>query len=193
MHANQPLATIQQEGSGITTRTSGPAPQHTAANPPEREHAYEHLTAPLRRRGLTCTVEYGLSDYIVHAQLPDGSFLLISPPQEPPTDHPPGHPESWLVTRTHPDNSAIHEVLYDSEPNGPQVRHGGSIPSLLAAIDVRLDQLGVPRRADAASPRVSAALAPSPTAQRTVQAHLPAAPAARPTLPPTHPSSAPGR
>lgn len=193
MHADQPLVTIQPESPRITARTNGPTPHHPASDPPERKHGYEHLTAPLRRRSLTCTVEYDLSDYIVHAQLPDGSALLISPPQEPPTDHPPGHPESWIVTRAHPDNSAVHEVIYDSEPDGPQARHGGSIPSLLTAIDARLDQLGVPRRADAASPRVSAALAPSPTAQHTAQARLPTASAASPTLLPTPPSSAPGR
>ena len=193
MHADLPLVTVQQEGSRVTARTSGPSPQHAAADAPEREHGYGHLTALLRRRGLTCTVEYGLSDYIVHAQLPDGSALLISPPQEPPTKHPPGHPESWLVTRVHPNNSAIHEVLYDSEPDGLQARHGGSIPSLLTAIDVCLGKFGVPRRADAAQPRLSAALALSPTAQRTNPAQLPAASAARPTLPPAHPSSAPGR
>ena len=192
MHADQPLVTLQQEGSAITTRTSGPPPQHAAA-PLEREHGYGHLTAPLRRRGLTCTVEYGLSDYIVHAQLPDGSSLIITPPQEPPTEHSPGHPESWMVTRAHPDNSALHEVLYDSEPNGPQARHGGSIPNLLTAIDAHLNQLGVLPPADGAPPRVSAALALSPTAQGTVPAHLPAASAAHPMLPPTHPSSAPGR
>ncbi|MEU6341834.1 hypothetical protein ABZ883_12905 [Streptomyces sp. NPDC046977] len=90
-----------------------------------------------------CTVEYGLSDYIVHAELPDGSSLIISPPQEPPTDHPPGHPKSWLVTRGHPDDSAVHEVIYDSEPDGPHAQHGGSLPSLLVAIDARLDQLGI--------------------------------------------------
>ncbi|MEV0470666.1 hypothetical protein [Streptomyces prunicolor] len=129
MHADLTLVTIQQEGSRITARTSGPPPQHIAAAPPEREHRYGHLTALLRWRGLERTVEYGLSDYIVHAQLPDGNALLISPPQEPPTDHPPGHPESWLVTRAHPDNSATDEMLYDSEPDGPQARHGGSIPS----------------------------------------------------------------
>ncbi|WP_329553678.1 hypothetical protein [Streptomyces sp. NBC_00696] len=193
MHADLPLVTIQQEGSRVTARTSGHPPHHAASDPPEREHGYGHLTALLRRRGLTCTVEYGLSDYIVHAQLLDGSALLISPPQEPPTKHPPGHPESWLVTRAHPDNSAIHEVLYDSEPDGPEARHRGSIPSLLTAIDAHLDQLGVPRGADAAPPRVSAALALSPTAQRTDPTHPPAASAARPTLPTAPPSSAPGR
>ena len=193
MHADLPLVTVQQEGSRVTARPSEPAPQYTAAAPSEGDHGYGHLTPLLRRRGLTCTVEYGLSDYIVHAQLPDGSALLISPPQEPPTKHPPGHPESWLVTRAHPDNPAIYEVLYDSEPDGPQARQGGSVPSMLAAIDARLDQLGVPRWADAAPPRVSAALALSPTAQRAVPARLPATSAARTTLPPGGPSSTPGR
>ncbi|WP_217554045.1 hypothetical protein [Streptomyces sp. GbtcB6] len=174
-------------------RISEPLPRQTAADASEREHGYSHLTVPLRQRGLECTVEYGLSDYIVHAVLPDGSTLIISPPQEPSPDHPPGHPESWLVTRGHPDNSAIHEVIYDSEPDGPHARHGGSVPSLLAAIDARLDQLGMPARPATASPRVSAALALSPTAQRTVPTQLPAASAVRPALPSAQPSSAPGR
>ncbi|WP_328774504.1 hypothetical protein OHU11_03600 [Streptomyces sp. NBC_00257] len=125
--------------------------------------------------------------------LPDGSALSISPPQEPATDHPPGHPESWLVTCGHPDDSTVHEVIYDSEPGGPHARHGGNVPNLLAVIDARLDQLGVPPRPVPASPRVSAALARSPTAQRTTPAPLPTAPAARPALPPAGPSSVPGR
>ncbi|MFJ7096761.1 hypothetical protein ACIQWL_42095 [Streptomyces mirabilis] len=194
MCPDQTLATLhQQEGTRITARTSDPLPQQAAAGASEREHGYGHLTVPLRQRGLECTVEYGLSDYIVHAVLPDGSSLIISPPQEPPTDHTPGHPESWLVTRGHPDDSAVHEVIYDSEPDGPHARHGGSVPSLLAAVDARLDQLDVPARPDTASPRVRAALALSPTAQRTVPAQLPAASAVRPALPPAHPPSAPGR
>ncbi|GHD48840.1 hypothetical protein [Streptomyces mirabilis] len=193
MRPDQPPVPHQQEDTRITARTSEPLPRQATAGTPEPEHGYGHVTVPLRQRGLECTVEFGLSDYIVHAVLPDGSALIISPPQEPPTGHPPGHPESWLVTRGHPDDSAIHEVIYDSEPDGPHARHRGSVPSLLAAIDARLDQLDVPARPDAASPRVSAALALSPTAQRTVPAQLPAASAVRPALPPAHPSSAPGR
>ncbi|MGY5034833.1 hypothetical protein ACWC9U_29095 [Streptomyces sp. 900116325] len=177
----------------MTARTGEPLPQHAAAGTPGQEHGYGHLTAPLRQRGLECTVEYGLSDYIVHAGLPDGSSLIISPPQEPSTDHPPGHPESWLVTRGHPDDSAVHEVIYDSEPHGPNARHGGSVPHLLAAIDARLDQLAVPPRPASTSPRVSAALALSPTAQRAIPAQPPTASAVRPLLPPARPSSAPGR
>ncbi|MFD4557548.1 hypothetical protein ACFWP5_25045 [Streptomyces sp. NPDC058469] len=146
MHADLPLVTIQQEGPHVTAWANGPSLPHTADDVPEREHGYSHLTTPLRRRGLECTIEYGLSDYIIHAQLPDESSLIISPPQEPPTEHPPGYPESWLVTRSHPDDSAVHEVVYDSEPDGPHAQHGGSVPSVLAAIDARLDQLGLPPR-----------------------------------------------
>lgn len=110
------------------------------------------MTTPLRQRGLSCTVEYGLSDYIVHAELPDGSALIISPPQEPATDHPPGYPESWLATRGHPDDFTLHEVIYDSEPDGPHAQYGGSVPRLLAAIDARLDQLGLPPRPEPRRP-----------------------------------------
>ncbi|MFD4949415.1 hypothetical protein ACFWNT_44780 [Streptomyces sp. NPDC058409] len=187
MRPDQSLVPLQREG------IRDPLPLQASADTPEQEHGYEHLTVPLRQRGLECTVEYGLSDYIVHVGLPDGTSLIISPPQEPSTDHPPGYPENWLVTRGHSDDSAVHEVIYDSEPDGPHARHGGSVPSLLAAIDARLDQLDVPPRPDSASPRVSAVLALSPTAQRTAPAQLPAASAVRPALPPARPSSVPGR
>ncbi|MGW6207464.1 hypothetical protein ACWF9B_27990 [Streptomyces sp. NPDC055089] len=193
MRPDQPPAPLQQEDTHITARTSEPAPRQATAGTTGREHGYGHLTTPLQQRGLECTVEYGLSDYIVHVGLPDGSSVIISPPQEPPTDHPPGHPDSWLVTRGHPDDSAVNEVIYDSELGGPDARHGGSVPNLLTAIDARLDQLGVPQRPFPASPRVSAALALSPTAQRSVPAQPPAASAVLPTLAPARPPSVPGR
>jgi hypothetical protein len=131
-----------------TARATGPLLPEDAPGTPDREHRYSHLTTPLRQRGLVCTVEYGLSDYIVHAELPDGSALTISPPQEPATDHPPGNTESWLVTRGHPEDSTLHEVVYNSEPGGPHTRYGGSIHRLLTAIDARLDQLGLPPRSE---------------------------------------------
>ncbi|MGJ5799826.1 hypothetical protein ACSCB1_11955 [Streptomyces europaeiscabiei] len=152
MRPDQTLVTLQREGTHVTARTSEPFIQEASTDASEHEHQYSHLTAPLRQRGLACTVEYGLSDYIVHAELPDGSSLSISPPQEPPTDHPPGYPKSWLVTRGHPDDSTPHEVIYDSEPDGPHARHGGSVPRLLAAIDTRLDQLGLPPRPEPRRP-----------------------------------------
>lgn len=193
MHPDQSLVSLRREVTAVTARTSAPLPVHSTASAPEREHGYGHLTVPLRQRDLECTVEYGLSDYIVHVALPDGSSLIISPPQEPSTDHPPGHPESWLVTRGHPDDSTVHEVIYDSEPDGPHARHGGNVPKLLAAVDACLDQLDVPPRPGSASPRVTAALALSPAAQRTSPAPLPAASAVRPALPAARPPSVPGR
>jgi hypothetical protein len=140
------MVIFQYEGTHVTARTIGPLHEHPAGRT-DREHPYSHLVTPLRQRGLVCTVEFGLSDYIVHAELPDGSALIISPPQEPATDHVSGFPDSWLVTRGHPEDSTLHEVLYNSEPSGPHARYGGSVPRLLAAIDARLDQLGLPPRA----------------------------------------------
>ncbi|MDW4918522.1 hypothetical protein [Streptomyces californicus] len=60
-------------------------PPPTAVSDPRRLQAA--LCSALGQRGLEGTVEYGLSDYIVHAELPDGSSLIISPPQEPPSEH----------------------------------------------------------------------------------------------------------
>ncbi|MFB6838931.1 hypothetical protein [Streptomyces sp. NPDC056361] len=141
MHQDNPLITFEQEGSRITAWTKTRS-SLVLSEDPKRDHGYGYLTAPLRQRGLEVTVEYGLSDYIVHAALPDGSSMIISPPQEPPTED----PESWTVIRHREAGPAVYEVIYDSEPGGPHAQHGGSIPSLLAAVDARLDQLGVPPR-----------------------------------------------
>jgi hypothetical protein len=146
MQPDQIAVIIARQSTRITARTIGPPAQDDATTTSVHEHGYAHLTRPLRQRGLVCTVEYGLSDYIVHAELPDGSVLIISPPQEP-ADHAPGHPKSWLVTRSSPDDSTVHEVLYNSEPGGPHAKNGGSTAPLLAAIDARLDQLGLPSTA----------------------------------------------
>ncbi|MFF0793455.1 hypothetical protein [Streptomyces spiralis] len=111
-----------------------------------RRHA--HITTPLRERGLECEIEFGLSAYIVRVSLPDDSYLIISPPQEPPSERPPGNPEGWIATREHPDDQALFEVLYDSAPSGdpgapqrPEAHHGGSARPLIEAIDHRLTQL----------------------------------------------------
>lgn len=145
---DQIVVIFQREGTHVTARATGPLLPEVAPGTPDREHRYSYLTTPLRQRGLVCSVEYGLSDYIVHAELPDGSALTISPPQEPATDHPPGYPESWLVTRGHPEDSTLHEVVYNSEPGGPHAQYGGSTHRLLATIDAHLDQLGLPPRSE---------------------------------------------
>lgn len=137
---------IARHGNRVTARTHGLLDLTASPSAAGQEHGYAHLTTPLRQRGLQCTVEYGLSDYIVCAELPDHSTLIISPPQEPSADHPPGHPDSWLVTRSHPYNAAVHSVVYNSEPGGPHAQHQGDVPPLLAAIDTFLDQLGIEPR-----------------------------------------------
>lgn len=209
MQPDQRLAVLQREDPHATARSNEAVAQQAVTDTPEREHGYAHLLAPLRQRGLECTVEYGLSDYIVRAELPDGSTVIVSPPQEPPTDHPPGYPESWLVTHGHPDDPAVHEVIYDSEFGGPDARHGGSITHLLTAINARLDQQGGPPRSDplgddvaerrsdpggVQSQRVGAARTVSPAIRRAAPAARPEPPVARPavlSLP--RPSSVPGR
>lgn len=114
-----------------------------------RRHA--HITTPLRQRGFTCDIEFGLSAYIVRVLLPDESYLIISPPQEPPSDRPPGDPEGWIVTRERvSERSSLFERFYDSAPPAypsrapqPEARHGGSAEPLIAAIDQHLDRLGL--------------------------------------------------
>ncbi|MFJ4973256.1 hypothetical protein [Streptomyces sp. NPDC088755] len=113
-----------------------------------RRHA--HITTPLRARGLTCDIEFGLSTYIVRVPLPDDSHLIIGPHQEPVSDRPPGDPEGWIATREHPIDQSVFEVIYDSSPSDdpgspqrPEARHGGSAEPLIAAIDHRLAQLGL--------------------------------------------------
>ncbi|MFD8415624.1 hypothetical protein ACFV2Q_28365 [Streptomyces sp. NPDC059650] len=275
MQQDNPLITFEREGPHITVWTSTSS-SPAVSEDPKQDHGYSYLTTPLRQRGLEVTVEYGLSDYIVHAALPDGSSLIISPPQEPPSEDP-QFPESWTAFRHRDAGPSVYEEIYDSEPGGPHSRYGGSVPSLLAAVDARLDQLGVPPRpeqqrssqervADAvlhragfiaavsfdgeryhrlptamtdpteqrravtrafaalqeegftvlcdsalltskgrspmdrttlpasAQTRVSAALAPSPSAgPRTVRTRLATAPPPHPVLPPARPSTIPGR
>jgi hypothetical protein len=113
-----------------------------------RRHA--HITTPLRQRGLVCDIEFALSAYVVRVALPDDSFLIISPPQEPPSDRLPGDPEGWIVTRAGAGGQVPSEVLYDSTPSTdpgvaerPEARHGGSAAPLIEAIDRRLTQLGL--------------------------------------------------
>ncbi|MGQ4352887.1 hypothetical protein [Streptomyces drozdowiczii] len=256
------LVTFEREDSHVRAWINASSSPPAAS---AQDHRYATLTAALRQRGLECTVEYGLSDCIVHAELPDGSSLIISPPQEPPSENP-ETPESWMATRHRSAEPAAYEVIYDSEPDGPDARNGGSVPHLLSAIDARLDRLGVPPRQDrgpsaeehaagsvlhragfvpavavggaryyrlpsamtdpaeqrlavtravgmlqadgfraqtqtgktfppaSASSRVSAALAPSPTAgQHALPAGPPTKSPAPAALPPTRPSSTPGR
>ncbi|MEW1723834.1 hypothetical protein [Streptomyces sp. NPDC093109] len=128
-----------------------PLPDHRNVDTPwwqELWRRHAHITTPLRERGLECDIEFGLSAYVVSVSLPDDSYLIISPPQEPSSDRPPGDPEGWTVTHEHPDDQSLFEVLYDSTPSNapaapqrPETHHGGSAQPLIEAIDHRLAQL----------------------------------------------------
>ncbi|MCX5395630.1 hypothetical protein [Streptomyces sp. NBC_00102] len=130
-----------------------PLPDHRDVNTPwwqELWRRHAHITTPLRACGLPCDIEFGLSAYIVRASLPDNSYLIIGPPQEPPSDRPPGDPEGWIATRQHPDDQTLFEVLYDSSPTDdpgarprPEARHGGNVQPLVEAVYQRLAQLGL--------------------------------------------------
>ncbi|MET9685102.1 hypothetical protein [Streptomyces coeruleorubidus] len=130
-----------------------PLPDHRNVNTPwwqELWRRHAHITTPLRARGLPCDVEFGLSTYIVRVSLPDDSYLILGPPQEPSSERPAGDPEGWIATREHPDDQTLFEVLYDSAPSDdpgaprrPEARHGGSAQPLIEVIDHRLAQLGL--------------------------------------------------
>ncbi|MFJ4828810.1 hypothetical protein ACIP79_02560 [Streptomyces sp. NPDC088747] len=140
-----------------------------------RRHA--HITTPLRQRGLECDIEFGLSTYIVRVSLPDDSYLIIGPPHEPSCDRQVGDPEGWIVTRQHPDEKTLFEVIYDSPPSAdtgaperPEARHGGNATHLIEAIDQRLIQLGL-------LPAVSSSTAGAHMSAATPTLHAPKTPA----------------
>lgn len=154
-----------------------PLPDHRDVNTPwwqELWRRHSHITTPLRQHGLECDIEFGLSAYIVRVSLPDDSHLIISPPQEPPSHRPPGDPMGWLVTREHPDEQALFEVVYDSTPSTdgrtparPEARHLGSAKHLIEATVQRLTQLEL-------------LPAPSPAPPRTTSVPPPVLPAMQP-------------
>ncbi|MEU5626246.1 hypothetical protein [Streptomyces tendae] len=147
------MAADEPNPSDARTPPLAPLPDHQDVKTrwwQELWRRHTHITTPLRTRGLPCDIEFGLSAYIVRVSLPDDSYLIISPPQDPPSDRRPGDPEGWIATREDPDDETLSEVIYDSlppdepsAPHRPEARHGGSIQPLIEAIDHRLAQLGL--------------------------------------------------
>lgn len=162
-----------------------PLPDHRDVNTEwwrELWHRHAHITTPLRQRGLMCDIEFGLSAYIVRVSLPDDSYLIISPPQEPPSDRPPGDPEGWIVTRERTsERSTLFERIYDSAPPAypsrppqPEAQHRGSAEPLIAAIDDHLDQLGlVPNSVPSTAGRNVLAATPTLAAHGAPAGHTP--------------------
>ncbi|WP_242535422.1 hypothetical protein [Streptomyces albidoflavus] len=134
---------------------------------------HEHITTPLRARGLPCDIEFGLSAYLVRVTLPDDSYLVISPPQEPASARPTGDPEGWIVTREDPDDQTLFEILYDSTPadtpsarRRPEALHGGNAQPLIETVEHRLTQLSLLPKWPAPSPPAPSARAASGSPDR---------------------------
>ncbi|WP_405361936.1 hypothetical protein OG535_29180 [Kitasatospora sp. NBC_00085] len=147
MHPDRVSVLFTDKGDGINAHVFGPFTPDTPGDSSNRRR-YADITLPLEQRGLDCTVDFGLDDYIVNAELPDGSHLTTSPER---SDYPDDTPPGWLVTRANPDDPDLFEIVYDSQAGGPQQFNAGSVPHLLAGIDARLDQLGVATREQAAA------------------------------------------
>ena len=141
MQPDQITVLFTGTAEGITAHVYGPSAPTPSAYLGNNGALYADIREPLEQRGLPCSVDFGADDYVLVAELPDGSHLTISPPPERSGDSPP----AWLVTRTNPDED-LFEVVYDSEPGGAEAVNGGSRVALVAGIYARLDQLGVPTR-----------------------------------------------
>ncbi|MDQ1012085.1 hypothetical protein QFZ82_006570 [Streptomyces sp. V4I23] len=138
--------------TSVDTASLAPLPNHRNVNTAwyqELWRRHTHITTPLRQRGLEGDIEFGLSAYTVHVSLPDGSYLIIGPPQEPSSYRPPGDPEGWIVTRQHLDDHALFEVIYDSTPSTgpgalerPEARNGGNATHVVEAIDQQARERG---------------------------------------------------
>ncbi|QMU67321.1 hypothetical protein [Streptacidiphilus sp. P02-A3a] len=134
--------TFAREDSLVTARIDGPR-LPVPAPPPYKVGWVPRISAALESRGLSCGLEQGISETFILAPLPDGRNLLITPPQEPAEEQPPG---AWLAMALRESDAGC-EMWWDSETTGPDHAHLGIGP-LLAAVDRRLDGLGVVPRPD---------------------------------------------
>jgi hypothetical protein len=137
LRPGQTLVLIRRVGSGVHA--------HALCVPPHRRgdpgHPYSHITSALGRRGVHAVVAWGLDDYVIEAALPDGSTLILSPPQDPALPHPPGVPVAWHACRV---SGSVYEEIYNSFDGGRQAQVGPSPGRLLTAVDGVLDRLGLP-------------------------------------------------
>ncbi len=145
------LQSFDARSSPVGESPLAPLPDHrhvTAAWWRQLWRRHERITTPLRERGLKCDIEYGLSAYMVRVALPDGGFLIISPPQETGDDRPAGDPEGWIVTH-HQNDQTRYELIYDSTPRDsaaperPESRNGGSAWRMVEVIDRHLRERGL--------------------------------------------------
>ncbi|MEU8560602.1 hypothetical protein AB0C45_03845 [Streptomyces cyaneofuscatus] len=104
-------------------------------------HNYGHVITPLRYAGWVTDVETCGGEFVVRADLRDGTEVIIASEHSLPVD--PSEVTGWTAVRQGVEDPSTHTVLYDSTPNGPQRHHGTSLIPLMA----RIDGLDVPGRA----------------------------------------------
>ncbi|MEU4582957.1 hypothetical protein AB0F92_12815 [Kitasatospora aureofaciens] len=139
MQPDQLIVQFAETTSGVNAYV-----HHT--NRPTADNPFPDITRSLASRGLPCTTRPG--PYI-EAELPDDGPMFIVPRVGDDTV------VGWYAFREDP-RTRTREVLYDSQPTGPDARHGGSVESMLASIGEHLDRLGAPPRQQTQALRVSA-------------------------------------
>lgn len=126
------------------TTTIAALPDHNSLNDPLWQrlfHNYSHVITPLRYAGWVTDVETCGGEFLIRADLRDGTEVTIASEHSLPVD--PSEVTGWTAVRQEAEDPSTHTVLYDSTPNGPQRHHGTSLIPLMA----RIDGLDVPGRA----------------------------------------------
>ncbi|MGD6751926.1 hypothetical protein [Streptomyces sp. BH105] len=125
------------------TTTIAALPDHNRLNDPLWQrlfHNYGHIITPLRYAGWVTDVETCGGEFVVRADLQDGTELIIASEHSLPVD--PAEVKGWTAVRQNVEDADVHTVLYDSTPNGPQRHHGNNLFPLMA----RIDDMDVPGR-----------------------------------------------
>ncbi|MFF0409717.1 hypothetical protein ACFYUY_04690 [Kitasatospora sp. NPDC004745] len=116
-----------------------PLPDHNLVTDPawkDAFHAYHHVIAPLRRRGLITDMEMCGGEKLITAELPDRTVLMVGTDTALPTD--PLDVKGWNVSRHSDDNPTIADIVYDSTLTGADWAQRQLLSPLFAAIDAYL-------------------------------------------------------
>ncbi|GAA3371156.1 hypothetical protein GCM10020367_20680 [Streptomyces sannanensis] len=123
---------------------TAPMPDHGRVNDPLWQllwTRYSRVITPLRRFGLPTDIETCGGEFVIYADLPDGTHLTLASEHSLAMD--PDANNGWVLSRDHRDNPTVHEVLYDSSDAGPDHTNGLDRGPLLGAVLELLDRLGV--------------------------------------------------
>ncbi|AJC58612.1 hypothetical protein [Streptomyces sp. 769] len=116
-------------------------PNHNRVNDPLWRtlfHRYRHVITPLRYNGWTTDVELGGGEYVIRADLGDGTELVIASAHALPANS--ADVDGWTAVRQGIDKPEVHTAVYDSTPDGTQRHHGASLVPLF----MRISELDAP-------------------------------------------------